>query len=111
VHKIEAATHQREHLIAQAKEAWRKKQEAPKADGAFPFRRWRPRFPLVLIVVSSTRHRSGGPAIRPRKANCAMGGHRIACILSVLLANIDILAQRVFRFWLDAISRCASAVR
>ncbi|KAF7337577.1 ATP synthase subunit e, mitochondrial [Mycena sanguinolenta] len=31
VHKIEAATHQREHLIAQAKEAWRKKQEAPKA--------------------------------------------------------------------------------
>ncbi|KAJ7116824.1 ATP synthase E chain-domain-containing protein [Mycena crocata] len=30
VHKIEAAAHQREHLIAQAKDAWRKKQEAPK---------------------------------------------------------------------------------
>jgi len=30
VHKIEAATHHQEHLVAQAKEAWRKKQEAPK---------------------------------------------------------------------------------
>jgi len=30
VHKIEAATHRQEHLIAQAKEAWRKKLEAPK---------------------------------------------------------------------------------
>ncbi|KAJ7103157.1 ATP synthase E chain-domain-containing protein [Mycena belliarum] len=31
VHKIDAATYQREHLIAQAKEAWIKKQEALKA--------------------------------------------------------------------------------
>ncbi|KAJ7755021.1 ATP synthase E chain-domain-containing protein [Mycena maculata] len=29
VHKIEAAKHQREHLIAEAKEAWIKKQQAP----------------------------------------------------------------------------------
>ncbi|KAJ7610907.1 hypothetical protein FB45DRAFT_760997, partial [Roridomyces roridus] len=29
LHKIDAAKHQREHLIAQAKEAWIKKQTAP----------------------------------------------------------------------------------
>ncbi|KAJ7109819.1 Mss4-like protein [Mycena epipterygia] len=51
-----------------------------------------------------TRHRSGGPAIRPRKANCAMGGRCIACILFVFLCNID-LAKHTLSRWLSVISK------
>jgi F-type H+-transporting ATP synthase subunit e len=103
VHKIETATHQREHLIAQAKEAWRKKQEAPKtADCASPppflataasALRFAAAFRVFKLtsLFSSTHHRPGGPAIRPRKVNCAMGGLRGRCIdcTMVLCAHVQ----------------------
>ncbi|KAF7307367.1 ATP synthase subunit e, mitochondrial [Mycena indigotica] len=49
VHKIEAAAHQREHLIAQAKEAWIKKQQAPKA-GSLVTDPDDPRFDLEKLI-------------------------------------------------------------
>ncbi|KAJ7651540.1 ATP synthase E chain-domain-containing protein [Mycena polygramma] len=51
VHKIEAAKHNREHLIAQAKEAWRKKMEAPKNADALVTDPDDPRFDLEKVIA------------------------------------------------------------
>ncbi|KAJ7750199.1 ATP synthase E chain-domain-containing protein [Mycena metata] len=48
VHKIEAAAYQREHLIAQAKEAWMKKQAAPPQSADDPED---PRFDLEKLIA------------------------------------------------------------
>ncbi|KAJ7150355.1 ATP synthase E chain-domain-containing protein [Mycena filopes] len=52
VHKIEAATYQREHLIAQAKAAWIKKQaEPPQTADALVTDPEDPRFDLEKIIA------------------------------------------------------------
>ncbi|KAJ6623055.1 ATP synthase E chain-domain-containing protein [Mycena sp. CBHHK59/15] len=51
VHKIETATHQREHLIAQAKEAWIKKQQEPKKSDSLVTDPEDPRFDLEKLIA------------------------------------------------------------
>ncbi|KAF7965273.1 hypothetical protein HWV62_28834 [Athelia sp. TMB] len=50
-HKEHHAIHQREHLIKEAKEAWRKKQEAPKNGGGIITDPEDPKFDLEKLFA------------------------------------------------------------
>lgn len=65
------AVHERELLIQQAKEAWKRQQEGPKDAGTFDLK-FSVRCANCCIAISS-HHQPGRPTIRPRKTNRQMG--------------------------------------
>lgn len=79
-HKTEHQEQHREHLIAEAKEAWKKKQEASKVTDARMSLFAISHFPLL---TARSCYRPRGPAVRPREARRALGKGNITPFITM----------------------------